>query len=268
MKTRARKTLSSDLDIFGASDDTPDDVSVDDTDILPLEDASVEETANDIASDKVNGGEESSTDIAEDKTLWDTKDKETTSTDTAETSTDSTTEWEDVKTNDSSTEEPEDFDISKLFDDIEKEAQDEGNDNITNMLDELRRKVADQESELMMVRKQNEVINEKLMNRAGDDVSMWMYKPLIDNIDWDRNLKFFVANYNKQSNPKVKDKLVDVMMWFVKDLTWEDISDLISTSQNEKILQASGSSSSAQPLNDGKSKENNLSYEDSINLLF
>ncbi len=41
-----------------------------------------------------------------------------------------------------------------------------------NMLDDLRRKVAERDSELALLRKQNEVINEKLMNRAGEDVEM------------------------------------------------------------------------------------------------
>lgn len=86
-------------------------------------------------------------------------------------------------------------------------------------MDTLRSASADQETELMQLRKQNEIMRDKLLSRAGDDAELGIYKPLLDNIEKNRPLKFIATYYSPEMNDKNKERVVSILSDFIQELT-------------------------------------------------
>jgi len=248
MDIRERKILSPDLDIFG---DENESVTGTDWEEREMEDLDI------------FGG------------LWDqpTDAKDETSTEDS-TETDATTSEGDTKTETNEWEDEEKTDeelkLDKLFDDAEAEAKQTWNVDLQNMIDELRNQLTDTLADNKIKDKQLEVLNEKLMGKTWEDTWMSMYKWLIDKLEANPKILMLAKFWWDVENPKIKQKMVNILADSLYELTGQDVSDLIDQSQADKIVAATGWSSSSESPSFKEKKEDteNMDYEQSINDLF
>lgn len=226
-----KSMLSSDLDIFGWAEDQEGTDQVDDTSYDIFGD-----TAKEVDTDATpaEGSEDTTADAAEPVVDEAKEDKAEEWTD------EPAAEWADEADKDKEGEEvPEelDFDIEKLLQDIEAEADKSNNDDLNTLLDSLRRELADSQTEKAMLAKTNEVLNEKLLSRVWDDSDMWMYKWIITKLEDNPKLMVLIKWY-WNTDEKVKNRLTWIVSDIVEEITWQDISELLTKAQQDKIMWA------------------------------
>lgn len=159
-------------DIFGPSGD--DTESSDGTDMFNDEESSEEtsETASDESSESTD----------------EQKSEETSGTE--ETSSESSTEDEFANEDDSALDE----EMNRLFKELEDESSSENPDeNVMNdIINEMRIKAAQDETEKAFLRKQNETLQNRLLEHASKEADQGVNQPLIDKVDTNPKLRALV----------------------------------------------------------------------------
>ena len=162
------------------------------------------------------------------------------------------------------------LDIEKLFDEAEQEVQTTGNTELEAILDDMRKATAEKDLRIAQLEKSNEVLNSKLIGKAGDDADLSFYKPLVENLEADRKLMFLAKYWNSdRADEKATKRITSVLTDMVRELTGQDIAELIETAQNDKIVTSrGGKSDSAVPLGAPKEDDSAMTYEESITRMF
>lgn len=226
-----RSMLSSDLDIFGWADDQEGTDQVDEATYDIFGDSTGEINTD---AEPAEGSEDTA---AADTKVEDDESKEDSAEEKTETPADEASEEADeAKTGDEVPEEL-DFDIEKLLQDIEAEADKSNNDDLNTLIDSLRKELADSQTEKAMLAKTNEVLNEKLLSRVWDDSDMWMYKWIITKLEDNPKLMVLIKWY-WNTDEKVKNRLTWIVSDIVEEITWQDISELLTKAQQDKIMWA------------------------------
>lgn len=227
----------------------------------------------DIFWDDLPESEEGTTESADDASMdifWWALDEEETSTPDAEeeavveeTTEEPTEEEETTEGN----EEELDVDLEKLFEEIENAASDDS--ETLQLVDELRKEVADLSTQNAILQKKNDSLNEKLMEQVWTDSNMWMYKWVIDKLEENPKLMVLVKNFGN-TDDKIKQRLTWIVSDIIFDLTWQDISEMLDQAQSTKITSLMGAwwKEAPAPVKESKEKEEPMDYEESISSLF
>lgn len=261
MNWRARNNISADLDIFGSS--TAEDAGQvnADFDIFGDEPENKEDISDEDKKtiDNLFGEGNESTESTDVETT-DDKSVEETTDETADTTDDGTA------TDKTSTEETEELapDIENLLEEI-KDSTD--NDEKDTLVEQLRSKLIESETSLMLAQKQNQVLNERLLEQTGSSSEYEIARPVLDKINANPKLKAVIrlawANDDIQ-----KQKLADILSSLLYDVTGEDVSELIENSMKSKIQGALGTGSNSNASIKEEEEEKPMDFEESVTRLF
>lgn len=165
-----------------------------------------------------------------------------------------------------------DEEASNTVDDIKSKAQaEEASTELLNMIDSLQTQLAEKDSVINSIQKKLDVVNERLMSTVWDYEWLAISKDIIDKIDQNPKLKVLVK-YFGNDNPTMKTKITSILSDLVHEVTWEDISEMISTAEKNKINSALWSSNwsyaPSAPARPADTKDEDMSYEESIDKLF
>lgn len=244
------------------------------------------ESGSDATMDMFNDKEDASTEeTPKDSTGWEDNTKaETPEAESKEKAEDNTEDkaWEDKEWEGTSTSDDDlDAEINKLLwldkeiadkaDQVKEQADKENvSAEFLKLIDELQDQLSDQQLANTALQKKNDILSDKYMGAVWDYEGMAMSKDIIDKIDQNPKLKILVKYYGND-NPTMKTKITSILSDLVQEITWEDISELISKAEKSKVAAALWTpswnyspSSPTKPVEE----EKDMSYEDSIDKLF
>jgi hypothetical protein len=129
-----------------------------------------------------------------------------------------------------------DPELSKLFEDLEKGAEKNGNDaKFMKLLDEAQSAAVERDLTIAQLTKKNEILERRLMESSGSDAETAPYRKLIEKVDAEPRLNAVVRLWG-EDNERAKSRLTSLLSELVKDVTGEDVSDLLHDQQKKKAL--------------------------------
>lgn len=138
--------------------------------------------------------------------------------------------------NDETVEDPE---LSKLFDELEKETAKVDNPEIEELVKSLQDRIIELESETELHKRKFEHANSKLMDSSATDIEYNRAKPMIEKVEGNPELRAIITYFGDEGK---KDKLESVISDMFEKLTGHNIGDLMDKSQKSKITSVMGSS--------------------------
>ena len=97
------------------------------------------------------------------------------------------------------------------------------------------------ENEREIISRLKEKISEMSMNVNESNLSNAMGQPIIDTVNWDTDLKWFVLATNRaETNPEYKDRAMDFLYKYVEKETGQNIKELINKSLEDKKAAIAG----------------------------
>lgn len=243
-------------DIFGAGDVANEWVSNDWTDMFGSDEA---ETADETASETPADENAEVADVGE----WKGEDSAATADSTG---------WEgsDVSTEGTDGTDPVDAEMEALFKQLESEAASENPESnvMDDIINELRMKSAEDSTQMAFLTKQNESLQNRLLEYASKDTDQVMNQPLISKVEADPKLRAIIHLTGNQDEA-AKQKLARLLGDTYSELTGIDITSLAEESQNSKMAAALGAGKSGWAQVDGNPRESiPVSYEESTNNLW
>lgn len=244
-------------DIFGAGDVAGEWVSDDWTDMFGADEA---ETAGEAASETPADENAEGADVGE----WKGEDSAIG---------DAGSEWTAADADagtDANADDPVDAEMEALFKQLESEAGSENpeQDVMDDIINELRMKSAEDTTQIAFLSKQNESLQNRLLESASKDTDQVLNQPLISKVEADPKLRAIIHLSGNQDEA-AKQKYARLLGDMYSELTGIDITSLAEESQNNKMAAAlgAGKSSGAQ-VNADNRESINVSYEESTNELW
>ena len=165
---------------------------------------------------------------------------------------------------------PVDAEMEALFKQLESEANSENPEQnvMDDIINELRMKSAEDAVQLAFYAKQNESLQNRLLESASKDTDQVLNQPLISKVEADPKLRAIIHLSGNQDEA-AKQKYARLLGDMYSELTGIDITSLAEESQNNKMAAAlgAGKSSGAQ-VNADNRESINVSYEESTNELW
>lgn len=251
-------TAGADADIFGAGD-TSDEVAGE-VDMFGDVEGKTETTddatdTTETKSEDAAGGEQGLDDAATDATEGDSE------ASTAE------------ETKEGELPEPDavDEEINTLLSQLESEAASENPDQnvMQDIVDDLRMTVAQKDTENSFLKKQNETLQNKLLEFASNEATQSINQPLIAKVDADPKLRAII-HLSGAADEAQKQKLANVLSEYYSQVTGVDLSSLLESHQNDKAMAAlgAGGSNAGGQVNVREREVVPVAYEDSISNLW
>ncbi len=243
-------------DIFGAGDVAEDGVA-DWTDMFGVDEpeTAAEAGTEDTAAENADGA-----DVGE----WKGEDTVATSDDV---------EWEGSEATPAEGTEgadPVDAEMEALLKQLESEAASENPEQnvMDDIINELRMKSAEDATQMAFLSKQNESLQNRLLEYASKDTDQVMNQPLISKVEADPKLRAIIHLSGNQDEA-AKQKYARLLGDMYAELTGIDITSLAEESQNSKMAAALGAGKSSGSQIDGNPRESiPVSYEESTNDLW
>ena len=162
-------------------------------------------------------------------------------------------------------EEVEDPELSKLFDELEKETAKVDNPEIEELVKSLQDRIIELESETELHKRKFEHANSKLMDSSATDVEYNRAKPMIEKVEGNPELRAIITYYGDEGK---KDKLENAISELFEKLTGHNIGNLMDKSQKSKITSVMGSSGVSNAPSKDVKKPSDWSREDYETQLF
>ena len=264
----ATNELDRDLDIFGDSGETGNsDIGVDN--IFGWDDSADDsaDTWTDMFNEEegTEGTETSNEESSESADTQNSENESGTEGTDADAATGSDTSSE-VNEDDAALDE----EMQRLFKELEDEAGSENPDQnvMDDILNEMRIKSAQDETEKAFLRKQNETLQNRLLEYASKDVDQGVNQPLISKVDSDPKLRALIHLTGNQDEA-AKQKLARILGDMYSEVTWVDIASIMEESQNSKMSAVlGGGSRGGSEISATRDDSNPTSYDDSISKLW
>lgn len=165
---------------------------------------------------------------------------------------------------------PVDAEMEALFKQLESEAGSENPEQnvMDDIINELRMKSAEDATQIAFLSKQNESLQNRLLESASKDTDHVLNQPLISKVEADPKLRAIIHLSGNQDEA-AKQKYARLLGDMYSELTGVDITSLAEESQNSKMAAALGAGKSGWAQVDGNPRESiPVSYEESTNELW
>ena len=173
---------------------------------------------------------------------------------------------EDAKPSDDLQLDPE---LAKLFDAVEDRAESKADPKMVDLVNQLRVKLAEKESDILVEREQVKRLQEKLLKSAGDEADSFQYKGLASTVESSPKLAAVVKLWSRKDDEKAGSRLKEALADVFEEVTGIDVSKMLRSAEEDKILAATGSrtkSAVSEPSKD--EKEDKMDYDRSVDDIF
>jgi hypothetical protein len=159
-----------------------------------------------------------------------------------------------------------DPELAKLFEDLEKAADKNGNDSkFMKMLEEAQSAAVEDKLTIAQLSKKNEILERRLMESSGSDAEAAPYRKLIEKVDSEPRLNAVVRLWG-EDNDRAKARLTSLLAELVKDVTGEDVSDLLHEQQKKKTMSVMDDRRSTGSREEGKKEQQEVDPDSLFNL--
>lgn len=151
---------------------------------------------------------------------------------------------------------PADPELEKLFKDLEAEASKKKADQaiIESLVDDLRKEVAVKDSEIMVLKKRCDALQEKIMSGSDSETDWKIYEPIVKKLE-DQPKLMILSKLWGSGDEKAKTRMVRAASELLTELTGQDVSELIDSKAKEAVIGLTKRSSGKAPEADAEKEK-------------
>lgn len=127
--------------------------------------------------------------------------------------------------------------VDDKVEEIKQEASSTGNEELLNMIDELQTLLAEKNQQIAELNKKDEITSGRLMDTYWDAENYSFYKWTINKLEGNPQLMTLVKNFDSD-NEKAQERVISILSDMIFEKTGEDVSQLINSSQKNKVSNA------------------------------
>jgi hypothetical protein len=135
---------------------------------------------------------------------------------------------------------------------IEDAAASGDNDEVQNLIADLRSQNAEKDIKIQELTTSNEMLNKKYMDRVADTEWSNLYKGTLDKLESNPQLMLLAKHFD---NPEKKEQVVSILSELLGELTGQDIDSLVNTQQADVVSAALNTEASVAEAPKAKGKK-------------
>jgi hypothetical protein len=159
--------------------------------------------------------------------------------------------------------------VDDKVEEIKQQAEDEGNQELIDMIDELQKLLSEKNLQIEELQKSKEMVNGKYLDRYAETEGLMIHKDVIEKLEADPKLMMLVK-YSDSDNEKIKDRVLNILTDMIYKQTGQDVRELLDTAQKDSIgaIMSTPDSQASLDIPKMEKEDKDMTFEESIQNLF